>query len=761
MARKEFIGITYESDRLRLARIRASKSGIELLEVDTVHLPQPILSKREVAPGQQDFSGEYDEIFDAEPSAPATGLDDLDDLETLDFGEEEDLSAESGGIENDFDMTRPEDMSEVAEDNERMLAQYVAKYSTAKLNIGLHIPFGKTTFQFFKNVDPGKMRKKDRIEFFEEKLRPIFGRDILEEHYSWVKVGENDCLLAYNPNDLELLNLVELAETYTTKKLLVQDRLPDEAIWAGLVRTNIDVQDDDITGLIAIGEKNSRIIFMKGGEIISVLPIISDGEDADNILNTIFSKILFEIDKGEIPKISRLLFVRTAKLSEKALAYFKKQFEDVEVGYFTLHPENFTYADEILNSPEYLQPYITAIGAAWAASGVNEKDFAGFSLLPEYVREKQRVLKLEWHGIMILVLIALTPLYLNNLYNDRSGTLQQLEQQNRVLQTEIDQLRPIATMTEDLIADAQVIGAENDRLLELGEYSQKWSEVMRIFNEGVSDIQGVWLTTLRTADPHLNISGISLTREQIPELARLFSDMNINQVSETEIRGQRVYTFAMQANNFRNDITPFLLEMPSGNGGEVDEREIELSFGPETEFMPEQPVFADPEQPQEPEPDPEPEPVPQPEPPPAPPVEEVITEEEATSAAEETENETEVTEEPSPQPAPEPQPEEELVPVLRNGSISSYGLMGYEEITMLGAYTIVLHSLQSYDRALDEMARFREEGYKTTLWEYQFSDGSSTWRVGVGQFETVGDALEAVRELPDPYRNTNFITRIR
>ncbi|MCC5942376.1 MAG: SPOR domain-containing protein [Balneolaceae bacterium] len=756
MAKKEFIGITYESDRLRLARIRATKAGLELLEVDTIHLPQPILSQREPAPGQQDFSGEYDGIFEAETS-PATGLDDLDDLENFDFEEGGEESADLGGLDNDFDMTRPKDISEAAEDNEQMLAQYVAKYSSSKLNIGLHIPFGKTTFQFFKNVDPSKMKKRDRKEFFEEKLRPIFGRDILEEHYSWVKIGENDCLLAYNPNDLELLNLVELAETYSKKKLLVKDRQPDESIWAGLVRTNYNTEADEITGLIALGEKSSRIMFMKGSEIISVLPIITEGEEEENILNTIFSKILFEIDKGEIPKINRMLLVRSAKLSEKALKYFKKQFEDIEVDYFTLHPERFTYSDEIMNSPEYLQPYITAIGAAWAASGENAKEFAGFSLVPEYVLENQRTLKIEWHGIMILALIALTPLFLNNLYNDRSDTLQQLEQQNRLLQTEIDELRPIANMTEDLIQDAMVINGENDRLLELARYSQKWSEVLRTFNNGVADIPGVWLTSLRTSDPHLNISGISLSREQIPVIARLFSDMNINQVTETEIRGQRVYTFAMQANNFRNDINPFLLEMPQHDGQEMDEREIELSFAPDDEFFPEQSFNSEPEE------------VVQEQTPPAPVEEEVaetVQQQDTPPAVEQTETiadeqqnsdrEEDVVEVTEPVQQPEPN-----VPVLRNGSISSYGLMGYEEITLLGAYTIVLHSLQSYERAVEEMKEFREEGYKTTLWEYRFSDGTTTWRVGVGQFETVSDALSAINDLPEPYRNTNFITRIR
>ncbi len=763
MAKKEIIGLTYEGDRLRLARIRTTKAGVELLEVDTIHLPQPILSKREVGADQQDFSNEYDEIFETESSSTSE-LSDLYDLENFGLDEEGPASADGSELENNFDMTRADDDAETAADNEQMLAQYVGKYSSSKLRIGLHIPFGKTTFQFFKNVDPSKMKKKDRIEFFEEKLRPIFGRDVIEEHYSWIKVGENDCLLAYNPNDFELLNLVELAETYSKKKLLVMDRQPDEGIWAGLVRSNYELKPDEITGLIAIGDKNSRVMFMKGGEIISVLPIISEGEDDESILNTIFSKILFEIDKGEIPKITRILLIRSAKLSEKAKKHFQKQFEDVEVDFFTLHNEKVSYADEILNSPNYLQPYNTAIGAAWAASDSDSKAFTGFTLLPEYVLEKQRVLKIEWHGIAILILIALTPLFINNFYFEKAAELNQLEQEISSLNAQIDELTPIATMTEDLIADFQVINAENNRLLDLAEYSQKWSEVMRILNEGVYEIPNIWLTTLRTNDNNINLTGISLTREQIPVLATLFTDANINQVSETEIRGQQVYSFSMQANNFRQDIDEFLLDLPEYdfeselNGAEfpVDfsmDAEVQPSPGVQTESI--QPDQAEAALPSESEPEPAP----------TVDVEEVearvdlAQQEEAAAVIEEeisAEDEETVQEELT-------QNSSEPASALDRGNtnFSPYGLTGTEDELLYGAYTIVLHSIPSGTRARWERSRLADEGYKTTLWQATLEDGTLTWRIGVGQFETVDDALAAISDLPEPYHSNHFIIRIR
>ncbi len=90
-----------------------------------------------------------------------------------------------------------------------------------------------------------------------------------------------------------------------------------------------------------------------------------------------------------------------------------------------------------------------------------------------------------------------------------------------------------------------------------------------------------------------------------------------------------------------------------------------------------------------------------------------------------------------------------------------YGLMGAEEELLIGSYTIVLHSIANENRARIEMENLIDEGYKATFWQAQLGNGEHTWRVGVGQFETVSDAENAISRLPEPYRSNNFIIRIR
>ena len=719
MANKVFIGLSYEGVRLRIARLQVHKNRLELMQVDTIDLPQPIAPERSTGIDELNYTEEReakkDDFIEGEKERETT-----QDTFSLD-DENKELNA-FDDLDENYDMTQVSDDAVLSSENEHLLAEFLARNGDKKLNIGLHIPFGKTAFHFLKNVDPGSMKKKERLEFFNDKLSPGHDGEISPDDYAWIPSGENSSLLAYSFNEKSLISLVEVANTFYDGKLRIKERMPDESIWAGLARVNYELGDDEITGLIAIGEKNSRILFMKGEQIINVLPIITEGEKSDRVLNTIFSKILFEIDKGELPKLNRLLIVKSSRLSEKALTFFNGQFEDVEVEFLSTHPEKLTYADELLNSPVNLQPYLSAIGAAWAASKVNEKEFSQFSLLPHYVREKQRVLKIEWHGIAMLLLIALTPLYLNNLYYEKAGELNSLNQEISQLETQIAELRPIASMAEGLTRDYGVIQAENNRLLELARYSQQWSQTLDILNNGIDDISGLWLTTFRSlGDSNISVSGVSLTRSQIPVLSTLFTDSNIQDVAERNIREQPVYFFSMQTHNIRQDLSEFLLEMPETGYDSEQAEEIELDFSG-LPTQPEQELIAEALN------------------------SEVLPESQTNSGSGNSEQQEE-------QASANTIQSEESLPVD--------DVTLQENSNTQRAYTIVLHSIRDSIRAELEKTVLAEEGFTPTLSSARLANGEITWRIGVGEYETVRTAEEASAELPEPYRSNHFIIRIR
>lgn len=104
----------------------------------------------------------------------------------------------------------------------------------------------------------------------------------------------------------------------------------------------------------------------------------------------------------------------------------------------------------------------------------------------------------------------------------------------------------------------------------------------------------------------------------------------------------------------------------------------------------------------------------------------------------------------------EPEPETEV----EDAPITVYGLMGNINATANDGFTIILHSLRN-QRNADRTAReLREEGYRTIVSE-RTVDNRTVFRVGVGQFETVQNGLEAAKTLPEPYNENHFIQRIQ
>ncbi|MCC5934660.1 MAG: SPOR domain-containing protein [Candidatus Cyclonatronum sp.] len=89
-----------------------------------------------------------------------------------------------------------------------------------------------------------------------------------------------------------------------------------------------------------------------------------------------------------------------------------------------------------------------------------------------------------------------------------------------------------------------------------------------------------------------------------------------------------------------------------------------------------------------------------------------------------------------------------------------YGLRGEMEPFEQRPFGIVLHSLSTEALARQEMQVFETAGYRVTVYPATRPDGGTTWRVSVGQFETVDDAIAAALTLDEPWRSNNFISRL-
>ncbi|MEX0684668.1 MAG: hypothetical protein WD267_06235 [Balneolales bacterium] len=548
MAKSEFIGIALSGDELKIARLRVDKKRLQLVSAETIKLVTPLISSPV-------HNNEDDEGDEPEDTSAIFGLDD-------DNGNEVNLDEALSGDDDGFDMTQESTEDQGGGNNELLLEAVLNDIDPKKVNIGLNIPYGNTIFQFLSDIDYTVLKEKERKVIIEEKLNSIYDQPISSDNYVYQVRDDNSLLLASFENDLPLLNLIDQTATYYKGNIVIREIHADESALVGLIRANYNLEDDEYTVIVHIGTNSSRVVFLKGTIIYMVLPIINQGSKSTRILNTLFSKILFEIDKGDLPNVDRIIVTDHGGLGNKARDFFRKQLKDVTIENLQFHPDKFTNpvdqdndnneipsvlgeVDSVNEDSQDLASYSTAIGLAWSASGFDSMAFPKLSFIPGYVLERQRVLKLEWHGILLLMLIAVIPFITNHFYQENASKIQVLENENRLLTSRIDEIRPIATLTDQLMVQSGQLNEQLELYTTLSENSYKWSATLEILNNGLLSVRSTWITQLRSTDEGMIIEGYSLYRNRIPRLANVFERATVQSVTEGEMRETKIYRFVI------------------------------------------------------------------------------------------------------------------------------------------------------------------------------------------------------------------------
>ncbi|MEX1063224.1 MAG: SPOR domain-containing protein [Balneolaceae bacterium] len=118
-----------------------------------------------------------------------------------------------------------------------------------------------------------------------------------------------------------------------------------------------------------------------------------------------------------------------------------------------------------------------------------------------------------------------------------------------------------------------------------------------------------------------------------------------------------------------------------------------------------------------------------------------------------------------PEEAVEPEDTEQLAPSgieeVELTETPEYGLHGTARSVDGRHYSIILHSIRNGDRAELIRDQLENENYRAVITAVENEEMGTMWRIGIGQFESVPDAREAVSELPRNYRENHFIGLIQ
>jgi len=453
----------------------------------------------------------------------------------------------TGDVNDAFAFSAPPPVDVTGEsegdDNNAVLLGLIANYQRQKysLTYGLSEP---AIYYHVLESDFGLKGKKLKDRILTE-LRSTRAFQPAGDAVDAIKTDDGNLLCVVREDGLSLINALENIKGFIGNRLpLISGIDSSDVSLLNLVRANYEFEPQDVSVIIYVGTEFTRMIFMRGEHFHQFAPIIGEGYDSPNLQNTVYSRLLLEQDNLAIPHIRRIILAgecRRVGFKE----FLSQQLPDQEIDY--LMTPRLDASPLSPEQQEMISEFAVPIGAAMQVLDQNSPMLYHVNLLPNAVKEGQRVFKLAWHGYFLMLLLFVTTFFFT----------WQITQKTR----EIKDLRDVLVLKESQKAEnmtlANSIQALEDQLTRyqtsmalydsLVPGSERWSKVLTQFSHGVEDLNSIWLTDVTAAkDADMVVNGFTTYRTRIPRFATLFDNALLEEVNVQEIREQTVYRYRIK-----------------------------------------------------------------------------------------------------------------------------------------------------------------------------------------------------------------------
>jgi len=512
--RKEAIGLSIEGTDVKVAHIAFSHRGVILKRLEVAQLPEPLGVAAEEEELESESLDAFEEAF-GEVSPTKTGLD-----------------------------QKAEDEEQEEEEASSTLLGVLSGYNLTKAKIGVNLPEDSVSFYTLSDTFAIKGRKLKRALI--DMVSPKHDGAISPEMVDYIKAADkNLACLVCNQEPVFLEVLKELKPFLGRNKPYIGLIDTVDTALMGLVRANHELVDGEITAIIYVGADSTRITIMKGREYVRFLPSIQEDASSAQLLNTVFSKILFEQDEGGLPEINHVVLAGEADMPS-ALEFFSREMPDARVEIIKYGKFAGTEM-EPSSIPAPLPSFALPLALAKKALEPTNPDYYQTDFTPDYLKEAQKPFRIAWHGLLSLLVIFAMSLLLvvKGGYNYveigdlETDTLKysRLTQLAQPLLYEIDML------------NQQISGYESEmaQLASLAQDSHIWSESLDKLCDLTERCDSLWVATLSSSEKRgYLLRGKSRTREKITALASAYQDSYLDLVSRGMIRDYRLWDFTVR-----------------------------------------------------------------------------------------------------------------------------------------------------------------------------------------------------------------------
>jgi len=532
--RKHAIGITINGTEVRAAFLSLVRGKAVIRALESTKLTVPL-----------------DHIQKTEPAGAAS----INDLENAFDINEPGISAEEADVETGNGEESEQDQ------NVSLIYALLDKFKDTKANLAINAPILTVRYDYLeketlKQTKKQNKRSRGKIDFWNNE-------DGTARRTKYIDIADDKVLQVeyeYHPPIIDLMDDVNQFRDGNLNLTLMDT---NELALVDLVREIYKFDKDEITGIVYIEEDFSRVIFLKGKDIYHITPIVHKGSLSKDVLEVIYSRMIFAQDQHFIPEINKILVAgHSSRL--KAKYFFRQKFPYAITGY--LNSKKIQSALRFKDRGLLFSRYAVPIALAWKALQKGVYTSHKTNLLPEYIIDRQRLPKLAAHGYLLLFLLALTASSYSFLITKKNMEIKRISRRIEAIQQQINNNK---SLTDRVSSFDNKISAIEKKIALADSVSQGYDlpvEFLNLLNNSLQRIGDIWISDLRVAGTKMSLSGLASRREKIPLLATSLGGANVKKVTRAVYKKTNIFSFQMDKDIADMekviDIEPYLRKSP-------------------------------------------------------------------------------------------------------------------------------------------------------------------------------------------------------
>ncbi len=390
------------------------------------------------------------------------------------------------------------------------------------------------SFTLYKNIPaiaeakPPKIRRAIWQEFNEDvSVEP----DLQRVGYLRRK---NGTYLGMVHDDPLVLSTLLLESIRVTKSRPPKIELIDtiEFALAHEIRVSYSVAENEHVAVLLFAKSFTKVFFMRGSEIEIVLPTIHEGAESKNVCDTVFSKILFEFDSGNIGPLHRMILVGEIDKA-KAEQFFREKLPTLVIQRFEI--VRATVAPEVEPFGRRIAYYgVPIVLALKLLDGKVEPPY-NQNFLPRRIHDKQAVYKIAWHGFAMLLVLFLCALFLSFESFKKAQEIKLAQESLASMNQELLRLSTVQMQVDSIRARISSLEKGSSLLDSLTQNTTRWTPVLETFSDAFNATGPFSLVRLETPAPSSLVVDAEITsREQVAELERFIRKSKVISVLNTK-----------------------------------------------------------------------------------------------------------------------------------------------------------------------------------------------------------------------------------